>query len=423
MSSREESSRFARIATAGAFFQGGAAAVDTGTIMASLVHGLTGSVVAVGAVAAIARYGWLFPQLFVAYFAQHRRRRMPFYVLGAFGRVACLIGVAAIVLVAGAMPTSAFITAFFVFWTLYAFVGGILAVPYNDIVARSIPSTRRSRLLALRFFAGGLLAIGVAALASRALDTMTFPAGHVLIVLTGAGLLLVSSISFVSAGEPPAPEPPKAIGFGRFLRGGLEVFRQDRRFRLFVIERWLDGSVMMALPFYVVAATRDGITSADVAILLGAQTAGALVSNPLWGWWGDRLGKRRLLGVTATLAVAAPLLTVIWIGIGTQTQTGSLAAFGAVFLILGAVNNGSNIAHLGYLWEISPDARRPAYSGYFNAFAAPAALSPIAGAFVLEAFGLATVFVASAAAAVGQILCVRRLARVEGAMTDSCSPS
>jgi hypothetical protein len=142
MRTRERTGRFARIATTGAFFQAGAAAVDSGTIMASLVHGLTGSSFAVGAVAAIARYGWLFPQLFVAWFAQQRRRRMPIYALGAFGRVACLTGVAGIVLVAGSTPTSGTILAFFVLWTLYAFVGGILAVPYNDILTRSIQSAR-----------------------------------------------------------------------------------------------------------------------------------------------------------------------------------------------------------------------------------------------------------------------------------------
>lgn len=54
--------RFWRIAVAGVLFQGGAAAVDTSTIVAALVHALTGSSFAVGAAAAIARYGWLFPQ-------------------------------------------------------------------------------------------------------------------------------------------------------------------------------------------------------------------------------------------------------------------------------------------------------------------------------------------------------------------------
>lgn len=423
MPERKHSGCFARIATAGAFFQGGAAAVDTGTIMASLVHGLTGSSIAVGAAAAITRYGWLFPQLFVAWLAQARRRRMPFYALGAFGRVACLIGVGGIVLLAGPTPAAGLIAAFFALWTLYAFVGGILAVPYNDIVARSIPSAKRSRLLALRFFAGGLLALGVAAVAGRTIDALAFPAGHAVVLLTGAGLLLVSAISFVSAGEPLAPEPTRPAAFGRFLREGLDVFRQDRRFRLFVCVRWLDGTVMMALPFYVVAATRSGVAAAEIATLLGAQTVGALLSNPLWGWCGDRLGKRRLLGVTAALAITAPLLTALWMGAALPGAIPSLPTFAAIFLILGAVNNGGNIAHLGYLWEISPDDRRPAYSGYFNALVAPAALSPIVGAAVVEILGLSAVFGAGTVAAVGQIIAVQRLRQIEETMAAPCSRS
>lgn len=51
--------RFRRIGAAGVFFQGGAAAIDSATVMAALVQGLTGSVIAVGAAAAIARAGWL----------------------------------------------------------------------------------------------------------------------------------------------------------------------------------------------------------------------------------------------------------------------------------------------------------------------------------------------------------------------------
>jgi hypothetical protein len=97
----EPRARFWRIATAGISFQGGAAAVDTSTIVAALVHGLTGSPFAVGAAAAIARYGWLFPQLIVGWLAQRHRRRLPFYMLGAFGRVVCLAGVAGLLAFVG----------------------------------------------------------------------------------------------------------------------------------------------------------------------------------------------------------------------------------------------------------------------------------------------------------------------------------
>src|SRR3546814_7822698 len=113
------------------------------------------------------------------------------------------------------------------------------------------------------------------------------PADHAAVLGLGALLLLVAALSFVSAGEPEAPPSPRPSGFGRFLKEGLEVYRADDRFRLFVYARWLEGAAAMALPFYVVQATASGVGAAEVALLLGAQTAGALTSNPLWGWWGE----------------------------------------------------------------------------------------------------------------------------------------
>ena len=186
----EASGRFWRISTAGIFFQGGAAAIDTGTIVASLVNTMTGSAFAVGAAAAIVRYGWLAPQLFVAYFAQRARRRIPFYKFGAFGRAFCLGLVAALLLASEAVPAVVAIAGFFLLWTIYAFVSGIVAVPYNDIVARAIVPARRSRMLAVRFFGGGVLALLVAAVAHRLLDTLAFPHGYAAILLIGVGLLL-----------------------------------------------------------------------------------------------------------------------------------------------------------------------------------------------------------------------------------------
>ena len=121
--------RFWRLSAAGIFFQGGAAAVDSSTIIAALVHGLTGSAFAVGAASAILRYGWLFPQLFVAYFAQRYERRMPFYMLGAFGRATCLAALAGLYAIAGGMSNTLLTALFFILWVTYSFVSGIVAVP------------------------------------------------------------------------------------------------------------------------------------------------------------------------------------------------------------------------------------------------------------------------------------------------------
>jgi hypothetical protein len=175
---RDEVRRFAHIAGAGITFQAGSAAVDSSTIMAALVYQLTGSPLAVGAVTAALRFGWLFPQLLVGFLAERRASSMRYYMLGGFGRACCLLVLAAALISGARMTGGTLAVLVLVLWTAYAFVSGIVAVPYNDIVARSVASERRSRLLATRFFGGGVLALGVAAIADVVVGRMPFPASY-----------------------------------------------------------------------------------------------------------------------------------------------------------------------------------------------------------------------------------------------------
>ena len=150
---------------------------------------------------------------------------------------------------------------------------------------------------------------------------------------------------------------------------------------------------------------------------MGAQTAGALLSNALWGWWGDRFGKRSLYEGVALLRAIPPLLAILWSSIAGVWALSAIGGFAVVFLLLGAAGNGITIAVIGYLMEISPDDRRPAYSGYFNALVAPSALLPLVGAAIVVATSLAGVFAVSLCAAFLQFLIIRRLRNIpaEGA--------
>jgi len=222
---------------------------------------------------------------------------------------------------------------------------------------------------------------------------------------------VISALSFVSAGEPALARSasPKPGNFTVFMRGGWAVLRDDGRFRLFLYTQWLGGATLMALPFYAVAATELGLRPRDIAVLLAAQTAGALASNPVWGRIGDRLGKLRLLEGVAVLRLAPPL-GVLALLAADGAGSASLLAFAVLFVLLGALVNGMTIGYLGYLMEISPDDRRPAYSAYFNLLASPAALLPLVGAAVVDLLSLWTVFAAAAAAAVLQLFLFRKLA-------------
>lgn len=413
---RMERRRFRLIAAAGASFQGGTAAVDSATVVASLVFYLTGSVFAVGAVTTILRLGWLLPQLVVGYLAQRADRRMPFYVFGAYGRATCLALIAALLWWGWDWPQNDWppiplVVGFFVLWTAYAFVSGVVAVPYNDIVGRSIPSGLRSSMLAWRFFGGGVIALIIAVFVRWSLDVIPILMAYALIFVVASMLMILSSSLFVSSGEPPVgPQAQKpAENISDFLKGGVEILKSDARFRLFVGFQWLGGATLMALPFYFVAASQNGVAAADVGVLLGAQTIGSLASNPLWGRIGDKNGKLSLLQTVAIVRTVPPLLVLVFLAVNAGPF-----AFAVLFFAVGAMMNGVTIGYLGYLMEISPDDRRPVYSAYLNAMASPAALLPLLGAALVSVISIEAVFVAAILAAIWQIALLRRIGQVEG---------
>ena len=202
---------FGSAALSGALFEGGAAFVDTGTVVAAFISRLTPSAVAVGGADAIARVGWLLPQLLVANYAQDLRYRKPLYLAAGWARALCLGLLAAILLAWPDRPGGdggfALLAAFFALWTLFSFVSGGAGVPYNDVIGRTIPSDRRSRLLAIRTVAGGVLGIGagvsVRAILQRGAEGRL--AAYGLIFGAGAVILALSTLGFAAVREPPAP--------------------------------------------------------------------------------------------------------------------------------------------------------------------------------------------------------------------------
>ncbi len=402
--------RFASVATAGITFQAGSAAVDSATIMSSLVYQLTGSPIAVGAVTAILRFGWLFPQLIVGFLAQRDGSSMRYYVIGAFGRASCMALLALLLTIGSDISTLTLSILVLAIWTAYSFISGVVAVPYNDIVARSVHSELRSRLLATRFFGGGVLALVVVAIADRLAGKLAFPLSYAAIIAMASVLMYFSSVVFTAMGEPESTsKTQEKPTFFQYLKDGIVVFRTDLKFRKFVYAQWCGGAVLMAMPFYIVQADANGINLRNVALLLGAQTTGALISNALWGWWGDHFGKASLLKSIAVGRILPPTVILLLTFTRIFDDNQMFFVFVGIFFILGALANGLTIAVIGFLMEISPNNLRPAYSGYFNAITAPAFLLPLLAGIVATGFGLTLVFVISMIAAILQTFFLMRI--------------
>ena len=162
-------------------------------------------------------------------------------------------------------------------------------------------------------------------------------------------------------------------------------------------------------PFLRRRRHRLGLGLSDVAILLGAQTAGSLASNAAWAWLGDRFGKLRLLEGVGLLRLVPPLGALLLLTGSGLSGDLRLSAFALLFVAVGALVNGMTISYLNYLMEISPDDRCPAYSAYFNALASPAALLPLLGATIADLISLKAVFALAIAGAAVQLMLLRKL--------------
>jgi hypothetical protein len=121
---------------------------------------------------------------------------------------------------------------------------------------------------------------------------------------------------------------------------------------------------------------------------------------------GMLFGDAQLNVTKLLLTFAVPYISATYGAVSYRLRHYRIRGHGLI-VIIGI--SQTTIAQLGYLMEISPDDRRTAYSGYFNALAAPATLLPLAGAAVAEARSFAVLFAVSFGAAVLQFLTVRRL--------------
>ncbi len=407
---------FTWAALSGALFETGASFADTGTIVAVFIGRLTPSALAVGAAESIRRYGWLVPQLFAANYAQGLRYRKRIYLIGGWGRAFFLLLLAgALVLISdesGLYPNQ-LLFLFFVLWTGFSFVSGLAGVPYNDIVGRVIPAGHRSRLLAVRFFAGGTLAVGAGILIRFLLQGNGSLRPYGIIFAIGAVTLALSTACFALIREAPAPGDHLRPRFAEFVRAGLRVLRTDRRLRFFLYVQLLSAVTSMATPFYVVQARRSSsLVEAEVGTLLAAHMLGAVLLNPVWGWWGDRHGELSLQQALAAISLLSPALALGLPRMTGLSSAATLAGYSGLFFVLGAVQTGNSIATLAYLMHISPDDRRPEYSGYNNALVAPTRLLPLLAGALAQTFSLSSVFAVAALAVPFQWIVLERLGRI-----------
>ena len=379
----------------GATFWLGASFISSATILPLFVRRLTDSPLAICLLAVIAQASWFLPQIFTANFMERLARKKPVVVnLGLFLERLPLWVMVLAALIAGRSPLLALI----LFLGGYAWHGlgaGVVAVSWQDLIARCFPVERRGRFFGLAMFVGaGSSALG-AGVSAWLLNTYPFPANFAYTFLIAAVFIFISWCALALTREPAQAVTAPRRSHREYLVSLPDLIRSDHNYRRFLIARALMALGGLGAGFVTVAAVdRWRIPDATAGIFTAALLIGQTMGNLLFGFLADRFGHKLslVLGLLANVLGFA----IAWLAPAPEWYYAAFALFG---IASGAVV----VSGILIVMEFSDAERRPTYVGIANtSVGIIGVVAPLLGAG-LASIGYSWTFATSAAVSIAAL--------------------
>jgi len=396
------------------------ALVNTDLVIIWFISELTRSNLLISLLMPIEQGGWYFPQLLLSGYLQRQPRTLPVYrIMGAVRTIAC--GVLTLSLFLLDDP-QALLAIFFVLFTATSLAGGIAGLPFMDVVAKTVPPTRRGAFFGWRRLIGGSLGLAGGALVKVVLSPgfgLAFPANYAFLFFLGFLCLIVMVVSFSLVIEPPEKVDPQPVGLSEQLRRAVRLPAQHRSYGRYLVLRLIVIAATYALPFYAVYARRVLNAPEDmVGIYLIGSTLASVLSNLIWSRISDRKGNRLLMRLVALTALLPPAVALSIAHLSEGTIDKSLL-FTLVFVLSGAHQTASFIGSSNYLLELAPPGKRALYLGFSNTIIGVAIfMSPLSGAIV-DLLGFEPLFLFSLACSLVAIVFSLGLEEPRDSLPDS----
>ena len=355
------------------------------TILPAFVRKLTSSNLIIGMIPAINTLGWLLPQIISARYVERLNRKKPFVlIVGTGERIPWLFISVSAFLLAGTTPAWTLI-AFFFSYAIFCFSGGINTPAWLDMIGKLIPEGKRGRFFGVSNFMGSGAGVIGALFAGYLLDRLDFPGNFAACFMLTFIIIAVSMGALALTKEPAYPVVKEHSSLKNYLGQLVSITRHNRNYLFFLIATVLLSFGWMSTGFFSVhAINRLGLSGGQMGRFTAISLAFQMVSNPLWGYLGDKRGPRTVMAAGAACAILAAIAA---------TFASSSSLFYVVFAITGASLNADTISRLSIVLEFSEPEERPTYIGLTNTIKAPFAVAaPILGGMLGDRFQLPFVF-------------------------------
>ena len=357
----------------GVIFTIGMSFFSSTTILPLFLSKLTTNPLAFGILAVISQAGWFLPQLFTANSMERLARKKPVVVnLGLILERLPVLVILAAALTADRWPKLA-LALILIGFSWHVLGAGIVAVSWQDLVARCFPVDRRGRFFGTTQFLGaGAGALG-ALLCTWLLNRYRFPVNFTYAFAIAASCISLSWFFLAMTREPVQAPTVRRQSIREYLTGLPELLRADVNFRRYLITRmtWAFGG--LGSGFLMVAMVSrwrvpDSTAGLFTLTLLIGQTIGTLIC----GFLADRFGHKVCLELGAVAGLAG--YTLAWLAPGPSW-------YYAVFVLMGFVAGAVVVSGILIVMEFSGPERRPTYVGIANtAVGLVGVVAPLLGA-------------------------------------------
>ena len=374
----------------GGFFWLSISFASSATILPLFISKITPSPLAIGLLAVIAQSAWFLPQLLTANPMERLARKKPVVVnLGFFTERVPMWFMVLAALIAIPAPTLSLVI-LLGSYAWHSLGAGVVAISWQDLIARCFPVDRRGRFFGTTMFVGSATAAVGALFSAWLLQTYPFSLNFVLAFSIAAVGVTISWFFLALTREPVQPVNVPKRSTREYLDSLLPLLHEDHNFRRFMLSRLLMALGAMGAGFLTVSAVQrwqipDSTAGLFTVAILVGQTAG----NLGFGFMADRRGHKLSLEIGCLAYGAAFVVALL---------APSPTWYFAAFALIGVGSSATIVSGILVVMEFSAPERRPTYIGLANTgVGVVSAVAPLLGA-LLASIGYGWLFALSALA-------------------------
>jgi len=374
---------FANLMDAGFWFLGDSF-VAAYTILPVFISTLTDSPILIGLIPALEGAGWFLPQLFLARHLEGKDRRLPVVLkLGIFDRLPYLFLAFGTFFILRFDPKVA-VVIFLFFYAIKVFSSGLVALPWQELIATVIPVSHRGRYWGSALIFGKLLGMFGALAAGLMLAKIEYPHNYAYMFSIGFVCTAVSYFFLSLNVEPQIKREPPLDDNNLWMRIRV-ILRSDRNFSSFLINRGFVFLSFMGLGFITVYGIQKfNLPISYSAIFTAVMLISEILGYAVWGTIGDKNGYKGVIEFCNIFLI---------VGLFALLFVNSVWGLLIVFAIISFAHSGEFIADQNIAMEFGKESERPTYIGMSKTLTGPFLLmAPIIGGGIVKLWGYQSMF-------------------------------